>query len=158
MPYSRNCQACGKHCRNPKYCSLKCANSQQQKKSYKCKSCNLEISVGWTGKLYCDSCRFNPERNPSYKDWSKITLGDMMGKLCRYQAHARIRSRARQVYFANDGQRVCFKCGYSKHIEVCHIKPIANFDPSTPISVINEPSNLRGLCPNCHWEMDHGLI
>lgn len=67
-------------------------------------------------------------------------------------AFALVRSRARSISPPSS----CKNCGYSKHTEVCHIKPISSFPLSTPISVVNDPNNLVRLCPNCHWEFDHG--
>jgi 5-methylcytosine-specific restriction endonuclease McrA len=52
----------------------------------------------------------------------------------------------------------CQSCGYSKHVEVCHIKPISEFANDTLISDINDITNLHILCPNCHWEFDNGLL
>jgi len=52
----------------------------------------------------------------------------------------------------------CVRCGYDKHIEVCHRRSLASFPDDTPISVVNSLDNLVGLCPNHHWEFDHGLL
>lgn len=52
----------------------------------------------------------------------------------------------------------CQNCLYHKHIEVCHIKPVRDFPPETLLSEINRAENLIGLCPNCHWEFDHGHL
>ena len=49
----------------------------------------------------------------------------------------------------------CEQCGYDKHVEVCHIKPIQSFPSQTAIDIINDISNLIVLCPNCHWEFDN---
>lgn len=65
-----------------------------------------------------------------------------------------IRGRARTVARQLNWQS-CVKCGYDKHIEVAHVKSITEFDLDTPISIINHPTNLLALCPNCHWEHDH---
>jgi hypothetical protein len=51
----------------------------------------------------------------------------------------------------------CQKCGYDKHVEICHIKPVAEFPLEALIKEINSPSNLIYFCPNCHWEFDNGL-
>lgn len=72
----------------------------------------------------------------------------------RSSAYALVRSRARQAV-KELGYKECVKCGYNKHVEIAHIKPIASFDFSTLVSVINSPGNLIPLCPNCHWEHDH---
>lgn len=73
-------------------------------------------------------------------------------------AYALIRAQARALYKQHQLPRKCFHCGYDKHIEICHIKPIKDFDKSTPISEVNKITNIIGLCPNCHWEFDNNLI
>lgn len=52
----------------------------------------------------------------------------------------------------------CSNCGYSKHIQLCHIKPIKDFSDDTLLKDVNSPDNIIQLCPNCHWEFDHGLL
>lgn len=54
--------------------------------------------------------------------------------------------------------RVCQACGYSKHIEYCHMQPLSAFEATTTIEEISGPANIFLLCPNCHWEYDHGLL
>ena len=49
----------------------------------------------------------------------------------------------------------CEQCGWKHHVEVCHIKSISDFSKDTVVSVINDRSNLKLLCPNCHWLFDH---
>ena len=63
-----------------------------------------------------------------------------------------IRGRARTQY---KHIKVCEHCGYSKHVEVCHIKPISSFSDDSLVSEVNDRSNIKILCPNCHWEFDH---
>jgi 5-methylcytosine-specific restriction endonuclease McrA len=69
----------------------------------------------------------------------------------------RLREDARKVYHAAFPYR-CRHCGYDKYIEVCHKRSLASFPDDTPISVVNSLDNLIGLCRNCHWEFDHGLL
>lgn len=52
----------------------------------------------------------------------------------------------------------CQNCGYNKHVEVCHIKPIASYSEDTKLDEINCIDNLVVLCPNCHWELDNGVL
>lgn len=139
-----------------KFCNQSCAasynNRNRQKRKYYCEKCGNLIGEGYVEyhkRKYCDKC------TPNYKDWSKITYGEMKN-LRKYQVNSRIRELARKVYVENDGSKICQRCGYDKHIEVCHIKGISEFSDDTPISVINDFSNLIGLCPNCHWELDYG--
>lgn len=71
-------------------------------------------------------------------------------------AFALVRSRARTK--AQKLPQICSNCGYDKHVEVCHIKPISKFSLDTLVSEINKLENLLLLCPNCHYEYDKGLL
>lgn len=144
--------------RQKKFCNQSCAakynNSKRirEKKAYYCQECGALIGRGYEEfgrRKFCDKC------NPSYKDWSTITYGEAKS-LRKYQANSRIRDLARVVFQKEKGYTSCYRCGYDKHIEVCHIHGISEFSDDTPISVINNPDNLIGLCPNCHWELDYG--
>jgi len=66
--------------------------------------------------------------------------------------YGRIRQHARQQ--TSSRQQKCEECGYKKHVETCHIKPICEFSDDDLLSDVNAPSNLKLLCPNCHWEYD----
>jgi predicted HNH restriction endonuclease len=48
----------------------------------------------------------------------------------------------------------CVHCSHTGSTQVCHIKAIADFDKTTHVSIINDVSNLIGLCPNCHIDLD----
>jgi hypothetical protein len=37
-------------------------------------------------------------------------------------------------------------------------RSVVSFPGDTALSVVNSLDNLVGLCPNCHWEFDHGLL
>lgn len=52
----------------------------------------------------------------------------------------------------------CASCGYEKHVELCHKKPISEFDRTATVAEINSKDNVVQLCPNCHWEFDNGLL
>lgn len=41
---------------------------------------------------------------------------------------------------------------------MAHIRSVSDFDDSAPIGRIDDISNLIALCPNHHWEFDHGII
>lgn len=77
-----------------------------------------------------------------------VTIRDLQN-MRKFQINSRIREIARGLF---ESTGVCSKCGYSKHTELHHIKPINSFPPSTLVSVVNNPNNLQELCPNCHWE------
>lgn len=152
-----NCLHCNKETNNPKFCSKSCAatynNMHREKKAYHCKKCGVEIGKGYQNKdrQYCKDCLLT--------DWSSITYGDFLSQHDRASdAHARIRDIARRVYRRSDKPKACMNCGYDKHYEVCHIQAIESFEPTASIADINNISNLVGLCPNCHWELDHYLL
>ena len=69
-----------------------------------------------------------------------------------------IRKAARRIYLNTNKPRQCLICGYKTHFEVAHIKSIPSFNQTSLISQINYPANLAALCPNHHWELDHGLL
>jgi RNA polymerase subunit RPABC4/transcription elongation factor Spt4 len=71
-------------------------------------------------------------------------------------AFALVRSRTKIT--VRGEKKICESCGYNKHVEVCHIKPVKSFPLDTLISTINERSNLKILCPNCHWELDNNWL
>ena len=84
------------------------------------------------------------------------TYGEMKARRT-YQAHSHIRENARRI-FSRSGVSCCQACGYSRHVEVCHVKAIHLHNDLQTIGEINDPANLVGLCPNCHWEYDHGIL
>lgn len=150
MNKCNKCNNCGKETNNPKYCSRSCAGTinssiypKRIKKKYYCVTCNMEVP---SRRKYCDSCRF-PDMKLSEAMYTKHH---------KSSAYVLVRTRARSV--VKHRLQVCFNCGYDKHVEVCHKKPISEFLEDTLVSKINSPDNLILLFPNCHWEFDHGKL
>ena len=150
-----HCLYCGKETANPKYCSRSCAAQstnrlypKRKKRSYYCQACGTKVPAR---RKYCDSC------NPHRVDWDMVSLSDLQDKR-RYQINSRVRELARKAYIASGRPQQCAVCGYHKHIDVCHVKPINSFPPASTIGEINSLHNLVALCPNCHWEFDNGLL
>ena len=73
-------------------------------------------------------------------------------------ARSAIQKNARLIFFKENMNPKCFICGYDKHVEVAHIKPVSEFDENATILEINDINNLIGLCPNHHWEYDNNLL
>lgn len=124
-------------------------NPKRKKKKYYCKVCGTEVPHRRT---VCDKHLHNRV------DWSKRTLKDILvinGR--RQDNYMRIRDHARKLYIRSERPQCCERCGYTHHFQICHIKPIYEFNLNTPITVVNAPENLIALCPNCHWELDNGL-
>lgn len=147
-----NCTYCNNETNNKKFCSRSCAQSYnnkhfpKRKPKGKCKECQGPRLSGYT---YCSGCW-----STRVKD---IRLGEAIyERHHRSSAYALVRSRARSVVKPED--KSCENCGYNKHVEVCHIKPISSFEETVYLSVINSQDNLVLLCPNCHWEFDNGHL
>lgn len=153
-----NCIKCNKETNNPKFCSRSCSasytNTQNPKRkpSHSCKTCGIAVN---SKKWYCSDICKAQGKLPPYQD---IKLEDAIyNKHHRSSAFALVRSRAR-VEAKKLGFNKCLSCGYSKHIEICHIKPINSFSLDTMLSIINHSKNILPLCPNCHWEFDKGIL
>lgn len=149
-----NCNKCNKETTNVKYCSRSCANSvnnskfKKRKLKNKCKLCSTKI---YSDVVYCTNCW------KTKKIGCDITLKESINnRLHKSSAFALIRARARKIAKDNN-MNICEFCNYTKHVEICHIKPISTFPDNTKISIINSITNLKALCPNCHWEFDHNL-
>lgn len=147
----KNCDNCGKETTNPRFCSKSCAAIKTNKEYPKrkpegnCAGCSQSIK---SSRKYCKLCF------PIYycKD---ITLDEAIySKHYRSNAYSLIRNRARNLML-REGHNSCSQCGYNKHVEIGHKKPISSFEGNTLLSVINHKDNLLVLCPNCHWEYDN---
>ena len=152
------CQHCGRETTNPKYCCRSCSAKQtnrlyprrRQTPRY-CQRCGELLASGNRRRKFCLSC------NPQTVDWNKVTLADLTGKR-RYQKHSRLRELARRTYIQSGQPLCCAVCGYDKHFEVCHLRAMNKFPDTTPVQNVNGLENLIALCPNHHWEFDHGLL
>ena len=125
--YCKQCDNSLKRYNKYRYDECECGN-KKTKKSMKCQECT------------------------SGKD---ITLGEVkkkygVGKRASLYSLVRLRARACSKHLTS-----CSKCGYDKHVEICHIKSISSFSDETLLSTINHGSNIIALCPNCHWELDN---
>ncbi len=136
------------------YCLPLCRHIERNKRAKKkyqkiCPICNKEIIRKESKK-----CRFCAHISIP-KD---MTLGEAIyTKHHKSSAYALVRIRARRIA-KKLGWKTCFICGYDKHVEISHIKPICEFSMKTKLSDINKKANLVALCPNCHWEFDKGLL
>ena len=65
-----------------------------------------------------------------------------------------IRSQARRIYKKHCSTMDCLYCGEKDNTQVCHIKPISEFNGYDSLSDINSLANLIGFCANCHLNLD----
>ena len=106
----------------------------------------------------CEQLRISPNTLRVSVISSK-TKSDLFAYRKNWQsARGFIQKDARKIYFYNNQHPKCAICGYTKHVEVAHIKAVSEFSNETPISTINSITNLIGLCPNHHWEYDNGML
>jgi 5-methylcytosine-specific restriction endonuclease McrA len=149
------CIECAVETTNPRFCSRNCAARynnrmfpKRKSKKFYCKYCGIEVGPR---KAACPNC------NPWNIDWSQRIIGELR-RTADYQANARVRYHSRVVYKSSNRPKCCQRCGYDKYYEVCHIHAISEFPDEALVREVNDIDNLIGLCPNCHWEFDHGLL
>ena len=159
------CLICKKETKNPKYCSRSCAaihtNKLYPKRKTK-KICNVcgEPVMSYRHnfceihqKEYLEN-RFEYLKELPLKEfWNTKYLKDLHKS--SKNSHIRVLARS---HFKHLRQKPCYNCGYDKHVELCHIKPISSFGEDAKLSEVNCENNLIQLCPNCHWEFDNGLL
>ena len=154
------CENCGKMTTNPRFCSRSCSavvtNSAQPRRKKKIKLCTrCGEPTPRPDRKFCDQC-FKLTRSV---DWNTATLEDIRqatGSHNSYNStlHQLAKLKARKAGMLNE----CAICGYEVKVHCCHIKPLRMFNSSALVSEVNALSNLVGLCPNHHSELDAGLL
>lgn len=160
----KRCTNCGCQTTNPKFCSRSCSavytnvhfpkKQASVKKTCLFKDCSESWLIRDNPNRYC-SKHSREERNKNQ------TIGDYKTELRAAGLHPSWgNSVLRQKCRAANAFRpqVCQVCGYKRHVEHCHIKPVSSFPPEALLSDINAPSNVYILCRNHHWEFDHGKL
>lgn len=113
-----------------------------------------EVPV-WRQGSRCADCKKN--HLSDVRD--SVTLGDCKGSSRELHfALIKVRNHARKYVKPYMGEPKCAVCGYSTYVEICHKKPIRDFDDSATLKEINHLDNLVFLCPNHHKELDLGLL
>lgn len=134
-----------------KFCNHICAASHSNKirlytkpkKKRVCANCAAEFLNGRADRRFCDPCSEEYKNRLAVRSLAKAT-------------HSEIRSHARATL--KNTPAICFNCGYDKFVEVCHINPVKSFPETALLKDANHIDNLVKLCPNCHWEFDHGIL
>lgn len=160
----RNCISCGKETANPKFCSRSCAakiNNKvpKRKLSKKCSKCDSVVHS--YRSLLCKL--HHQEYLQNKKEYLlSLTLEDYTERECvkRLQPSSKfVHVRGLCRSWNRDKLLLpCHVCGYSKHVELAHIRPLNSFKLTATLREVNGPENVIQLCPNCHWEFDNGLI
>jgi hypothetical protein len=159
------CLSCQSETENPKFCSRSCAASYTNKVSpkrklkKKCSHEDCECIVRNYRSILCEN-----HYQERFKNKKEIILQTTVGEYRernklhhRSSIHAHIRGFARN-WFKDLIKKPCAACGYDKHVELCHIKPMSSFSDDSLVGEVNHKDNIVQLCPNCHWEFDNGLL
>jgi hypothetical protein len=98
-------------------------------------------------------------QNPVISPIGSQQKGDLFTQRSTWQnARGAIQGNARNYYLQHHPNPTCAICGYSLHVDIAHRKSVSQFPKETTIAEINHISNLVALCPNHHWEYDHGHL
>lgn len=99
-----------------------------------------------------------PPKEKRGTDYETMTLKELRETLKTRNYHTRIRSHSRSVYVDSGLPMECCVCGYTRGLDICHIKPVSEFPDDTMIAVVNDIENLMVLDKLCHWEYDNGFL
>jgi hypothetical protein len=135
-------------------CKQCCASYASQQAESQKKPCLFCGNLCWGKKKRCQKCK----QEHSLNNYETLTVGDKVYDKHKYAKYSYIRFWARKIAIEQLGFKKCCNCGYDKHIEIAHKKPVSSFPPETLIKDINTPDNLLPLCPNCHYEYDNNLL
>lgn len=140
---------CGRSC-STTYRNIHSKISRKKIPTVPCSGCGRathpENSTG-----ICRSCK----KLSNISSRNLKSIGDLREEYSTTQFHAKIRQWAREEYL---GLYICFECGYFLHVDICHIKPVADYDKSVLIGDVNSNSNLVALCKTHHWEFDNSYL
>jgi hypothetical protein len=167
IAFQTSCLNCGTTTSNPRFCSRSCAVSYNNKtihlkhgryvgKKY-CRKCNGRMDVRSNSHL-CRKCFLEIPKTEFYRNFLTKTIGDVLFEMKLFRETTEVRWIARELWQRLNYPQHCEVCGYNKHYEICHIEAIKDFSLETKLKVVNNPSNLVALCPNCHWEFDHQVM
>ncbi len=147
------CHNCKVKTLNPKFCSRSCAAKHTNKTPKRKRSPKSTCSCGqWKNNknIQCTECFQSRNKTATINEWA------YRNPSVPQSLYGRIRLNARTI--TRELPKICSICGYDNHVQVAHIKPISKFLGETLISEVNDFKNLSFLCPNHHWEFDHGLL
>lgn len=87
------------------------------------------------------------------------TLGEVRNSYTSKPAFNKaMRMDARDRLMETGVKYECKICGETRQVDICHIKPISNFNNETRIDIINAPDNNIVLCPLHHRLLDNNII
>lgn len=160
------CINCNSQTNNLKFCSSSCAAKVNNKLSPKRKTEKHNLCLKCDKKLSrCKNKRKNQlcslcSNKELVLEYGEKTMKDAIAHAYEVRSsrhkYELIRSHAHRLSkYMNWKTHICQICGWDKHTELCHIKPIHTFSLDCLLKEINCKENIIFLCPNCHWLMDN---
>ena len=150
------CLHCKKETKNPKFCSSNCAaiyNNKKRKKyiDKECIKCRKKI------RHNCICCKDCLE---IYKieQFGKKTIKKFRNIPSSKNRYQKVRDHAHRIAKYYEIKKECPYCNYRNHVQLCHIRDIGDFPDNALLNEINNIKNLIYLCPNHHWDLDHGFF
>lgn len=163
MEYLKTCESCKEEFKTTffrgRFCSRSCSNrgvKRRKKKEVECRFEGCDNIVDHYTSSFCRVCT-DAGRHFMRSTGGKLLTEVTIKEYCPRKganAYDNIRCSAR-TSVKDELKNGCEECGWSHHVEVCHIRAISDFPDDTIVSVVNDRSNLKLLCPNCHWVFDH---
>ena len=162
----KKCDCCGKETTNPRFCSKSCAakvNNVKYPKRKITRKCSKEGCDELVKDYRSSRCEKHHKeymyyhQNIAFRTIREYTERDCIKRLHPSSTFAHIRGLARS-WHKDILQQPCANCGYDKHVQLCHIKPLSTFSLDTTIGEVNSKENVIQLCPNCHWDLDHNML
>lgn len=144
------CLNCQTKTDNPKFCSSRCSAAYSCRNRPPKKTCS---TCGKPEKYIYKECK-NCRKLAKESNFGKLTMLDIRTKYKGSNRYNYIREYARKI-FKDIENKICQKCGYSNHVEICHVKAIASFDDHYTVDEVSNINNIIILCPNCHWLIEH---
>lgn len=165
-----DCMFCGKEIQHPiqkksknHFCNSSCAasynNTIAPKRVRNIRYCNLcGRIIDSRTRLRCDDCVDLKQTSGLIKETTIGQIKELYKDKTHLNFAAKIRGYGKTAYDRSDRSKHCAMCGYNRHYEVCHIKAVKDFDDTATMEEVHNLDNLIALCPNCHWEFDHGIL
>lgn len=157
--YAHRCEGCGSAVqRSTRWCK-KCRDAGVKAKMLgrKCQGCDAIVPAK-TKRVYCDACIAQGKGRPGHRILALTTMAEMFAAWSNNTRDVSIRAHARKQ--TKDWPRVCAApdCRYTHYLETCHLQAVSDFPLTATVGDVNAPQNLVLLCPNHHWDLDHGLL
>ena len=160
----KKCLHCGTLTTNPKFCSRSCSAKLTNKTPKRvlvklCTQCNSLVR-NYRSTL-CEQ-HYQIYLLKQKEHLVNLTLQNYTERDCIKKLHPSSKfAHVRGLCRSWNKEKIllpCHACGYNKHVELAHIKPLRSFPPTATLGEVNSSLNVVQLCPNCHWEFDNNLI